>query len=73
MLHDPKSGLHQEIFGITLDPDFPTNHYVYAFATSRQGDTVLLIKLLDLLIQETRLRTLLQHPERDTQVIICFE
>ncbi len=29
----------QVIRGITLDPDFPTNHYVYAYITSKDNDT----------------------------------
>ena len=30
-LQDPATDVHHEILGITLDPDFSTNHYVYAY------------------------------------------
>ncbi len=33
------SNTHHAILGITLDPDFPTNHYVYAYTTARDNDT----------------------------------
>lgn len=38
-LQVPNTKVHQAILGITLDPDFPTNHYVYAYTTAKDNDT----------------------------------
>ena len=31
--------LHQDILGITLDPNFATNHFVYAYVIVKDGNT----------------------------------
>jgi glucose/arabinose dehydrogenase len=33
------SRTHQDIFGISVDPNFATNHYVYAYRTSKDNKT----------------------------------
>lgn len=38
-LQDPSTKIHQDIFGITIDPDFSTNHYVYAYGTFIESTT----------------------------------
>jgi glucose/arabinose dehydrogenase len=38
-LQDRSTNATQEIFGITLDPDFLTNHYVYAYVTAKDPNT----------------------------------
>jgi glucose/arabinose dehydrogenase len=38
-LQDLSTNATQEILGITLDPDFITNHYVYAYMTSKDSNT----------------------------------
>ena len=38
-LEDPTTNESQEILGITLDPDFPVNHFVYAFVRLKDGTT----------------------------------
>ena len=38
-LQDPSTNAHQDIFGITLDPNFATNHFVYAYVVIKDGNT----------------------------------
>ena len=38
-LQDPQLGAHQETLGITLDPNFSTNHYVYVYTSVKDNDT----------------------------------
>jgi glucose/arabinose dehydrogenase len=38
-LEDPSTNIHQDIFGITLDPNFVTNHFVYAYVIVKEGNT----------------------------------
>jgi glucose/arabinose dehydrogenase len=38
-LRDPETNANQQILGITLDPDFTTNHYVYAYVTAKDNKT----------------------------------
>jgi glucose/arabinose dehydrogenase len=38
-LEDTTTNESQEILGITLDPDFPANHFVYAFARLKDSTT----------------------------------
>ena len=38
-LRDPVTNVHHEILGITLDPDFSTNHYVYAYYRIKDSNT----------------------------------
>ena len=38
-LQIPNTKAHQMVLGITLDPDFATNHYVYAYTTAKNNDT----------------------------------
>ena len=57
-LEDTATIESQEILGITLDPDFPANHFVYAF--TRLKDTVkgnVLAVLSGLPNQMTKLQT----------------
>jgi glucose/arabinose dehydrogenase len=37
-LQDDSTNASEDILGITLDPDFSSNHYVYAFVTAGEGD-----------------------------------
>jgi glucose/arabinose dehydrogenase len=37
-LQDHSTNTSEDILGITLDPDFSSNHYVYAFVTAGDGD-----------------------------------
>ena len=36
---DPSTEAHQEILGITLDPYFAANHFVYAYVVVKDGNT----------------------------------
>jgi glucose/arabinose dehydrogenase len=38
-LQDRSTNAHQDILGITLDPDFPANHFVYAYVVVNDTDT----------------------------------
>jgi glucose/arabinose dehydrogenase len=38
-LQDPSTNAHQEILGITLDPNFAVNHFVYAYVVVKDGNT----------------------------------
>jgi glucose/arabinose dehydrogenase len=38
-LQDPSTNIHQDILGITLDPNFATNHFVYAYVIVKDGNT----------------------------------
>ena len=38
-LQDPSTNTHQDILGITLDPNFGTNHFVYAYVIVKDGNT----------------------------------
>jgi glucose/arabinose dehydrogenase len=38
-LQDPSTNAHQDILGITLDPNFTTNHFVYAYVIVKDGNT----------------------------------
>ena len=38
-LQDPSTNAHQDILGITLDPNFATNHFVYAYVVVKDGNT----------------------------------
>jgi glucose/arabinose dehydrogenase len=38
-LQDPVTDAHQEILGITLDPNFAVNHFVYAYVVVKDGNT----------------------------------
>ena len=38
-LEDPATDAHQEILGITLDPNFAVNHFVYAYVVVKDGNT----------------------------------
>ena len=38
-LQDPSTNAHQDILGITLDPNFATNHFVYAYVIVKDGNT----------------------------------
>ena len=38
-LRDPVTNANQQILGITLDPDFTTNHYLYAYVTAKDNNT----------------------------------
>lgn len=38
-LQDPSTNAHQDILGITLDPNFSTNHFVYAYVIVKDGNT----------------------------------
>ena len=38
-LQDPSTNAHQDILGITLDPNFATNHFVYAYVLVKDGNT----------------------------------
>ena len=38
-LQDPSTNAHQDIYGITLDPDFATNHFVYAYVVIKDSNT----------------------------------
>jgi glucose/arabinose dehydrogenase len=38
-LLDPSTKAHQDILGITLDPNFATNHFLYAYVIVKDGNT----------------------------------
>jgi glucose/arabinose dehydrogenase len=38
-LQDQSTNAHQDILGITLDPNFATNHFVYAYVIVKDGNT----------------------------------
>ena len=38
-LQDPSTNAHQDILGITLDPNFATNHFVYTYVIVKDGNT----------------------------------
>ena len=38
-LQDPSTNTHQDILGITLDPNFATNHFVYAYVIVKDTNT----------------------------------
>jgi glucose/arabinose dehydrogenase len=41
-LQDPATNSHQEVLGIALDPDFPKNHFVYAYFSLKDDKTRIL-------------------------------
>ena len=38
-LQDPSTNAHHDILGITLDPNFAINHFVYAYIIVKDGNT----------------------------------
>lgn len=38
-IQDPSTNAHQEILGITLDPNFAVNHFVYAYVVVKDSNT----------------------------------
>jgi glucose/arabinose dehydrogenase len=38
-LADPSTNSSQQILGIALDPDFTSNHYIYAYVTTKNNNT----------------------------------
>lgn len=38
-LQDPSTNVHHDVLGITLDPNFATNHFVYAYVIVKDGNT----------------------------------
>jgi glucose/arabinose dehydrogenase len=38
-LQDPSTNAHQEILGITLDPNFTVNHFLYAYVVVKDNNT----------------------------------
>jgi len=38
-LQDPSTNIHQDILGITLDPNFTTNHFAYAYVIVTDNNT----------------------------------